>query len=761
MGGLAFVVARSLTEQAVSQSVRLMAVEDTGEYPFTASVSRVSADEVAGVRGATARVGRQASGPDTDRNSPADRPGNGQGDGSGEQDGSGDNVRSPLGSLTTVSAEDRLLYGSRSAPVCNSEALVKELKSDDGVLEAWSDLIGVKPAEVESFISGLTPVVLGWDTAVTNSIYQNGDAREFQAVLQAGTPVLVDEHGLPRVQCSCGNPLGPAEIDPDTPIEFEGDRWNDFEPDDVVAVEPSTNPITVLRTVDIETLETTETPVGPSVVIDGYIVDDTNGVFAVSRAGEMTQLLEDPVDRVFDDGMGGIFFQYPRGNGDQWQDPVYTEPVDTREASIWHLPAGAVEPVAAFKSDEPSSRWYALQGAGLLAGEPVVVYSEVRKGPNQDSDNNMTADITVRNLKSGAETSLVSDVIIYEGSFGPVTMAGNRIAVDTSYDLGAWDVYDSAGTEIPTGCAYPEDGDSSLCESNASLRTEGELTVLHIDETRCCFSVYAVDLSTGEMIAQPGLANALGKTFTDFPDVDESPPRFIDSVGDEVVLSWATGPAADGYPPLPTVSLDVGSGEARQLSFTGRTRVLRAPLLRPAGAKPAIEAELIAPGWDEIANAQIPEVCGHPPTTLVNGRHTAIEEGHGVLELLPTIGDGAPGFIQGLPSHQGVPLTAVVATCNGGGVGWPSELLLFGPGGDFYASSALVEDDEATDWKSAGLSYPGRDGITALAIDGDQLVLTVQAELSSDASCCPSAVAEVRATPKEGQLVIDEIQRID
>ncbi|MGH3907098.1 MAG: DUF6777 domain-containing protein, partial [Pseudonocardiaceae bacterium] len=44
----------------------------------------------------------------------------------------------------------------------------------------------------------------GPDTRVTNHGYRDGKATDRQAVLQAGTAVLVDEKGRPRVKCGCG-----------------------------------------------------------------------------------------------------------------------------------------------------------------------------------------------------------------------------------------------------------------------------------------------------------------------------------------------------------------------------------------------------------------------------------------------------------------------------------------------------------------------------------------------------------------------------
>ncbi len=60
---------------------------------------------------------------------------------------------------------------------------------------------------VARYIRKLKPVTLTRDTRVTNHSFVDGRAVGFQAILQAGTAVLVDENGEPVARCRCGNPL--------------------------------------------------------------------------------------------------------------------------------------------------------------------------------------------------------------------------------------------------------------------------------------------------------------------------------------------------------------------------------------------------------------------------------------------------------------------------------------------------------------------------------------------------------------------------
>lgn len=107
-----------------------------------------------------------------------------------------------------VSGDAMELYGgSGNEAVCNQEALISNLYNLPGPRAAFAAALGLSDAQVDSYIRSLKPVVLMHDTWVTNHSYANGRAVPFQAVLQAGTAVLIDAYGVPRVKCGCGNPL--------------------------------------------------------------------------------------------------------------------------------------------------------------------------------------------------------------------------------------------------------------------------------------------------------------------------------------------------------------------------------------------------------------------------------------------------------------------------------------------------------------------------------------------------------------------------
>ncbi|MFI0809139.1 DUF6777 domain-containing protein [Streptomyces echinatus] len=78
----------------------------------------------------------------------------------------------------------------------------------------------------------------------TNHGFRNGTATGYQSVLQAGTAVLVDGHGVPRVRCACGNPLGSPVAQRTTP-KIVGKSWSAYRPGNVVVVRPAPAPVPV------------------------------------------------------------------------------------------------------------------------------------------------------------------------------------------------------------------------------------------------------------------------------------------------------------------------------------------------------------------------------------------------------------------------------------------------------------------------------------------------------------------------------------
>jgi hypothetical protein len=140
-------------------------------------------------------------------------------------------VQPQVRNLNAATAGDQPgLYGGTRTESCDTDRIAGFLATHPAQARAWADALGIAPGDIDGFLATLTPVVLRADTAVTNHGFRGGLANQIDSVLEAGTGVLVDPHGVPRVRCYCGNPLGPPA--PDT-AQSTG----------VVTVQPSAQPV--------------------------------------------------------------------------------------------------------------------------------------------------------------------------------------------------------------------------------------------------------------------------------------------------------------------------------------------------------------------------------------------------------------------------------------------------------------------------------------------------------------------------------------
>jgi hypothetical protein len=165
--------------------------------------------------------------------------------------------------IRTVGAATPGLYGgTERLGSCDVEAQIRSLtggpddargKGKDEAaarVRAFTEASGVEEAKIPEFLRGLTPVVLRADTRVTSHGLVDGRLSTFQAVLQAGTAVLVDDHGMPRVRCACGNPLQAPRSAKGSPVH-KGDAWNGYQPNQVIVIEPTIAPLSRLVIADV------------------------------------------------------------------------------------------------------------------------------------------------------------------------------------------------------------------------------------------------------------------------------------------------------------------------------------------------------------------------------------------------------------------------------------------------------------------------------------------------------------------------------
>lgn len=148
--------------------------------------------------------------------------------------------------------------GSGNQGECDPEQLILFLNANEERKQAWVDVIGIQIEDFEDYVRSLRPVVLTRDARITNHGFREGEAYEFQAILAAGTAVLVDENGEIVVRCYCGNPLQPP-----TNIEYECDgcppNYEPPPPCDGTCYPPLTTTTTMPPTTTTEVEQTTTT----------------------------------------------------------------------------------------------------------------------------------------------------------------------------------------------------------------------------------------------------------------------------------------------------------------------------------------------------------------------------------------------------------------------------------------------------------------------------------------------------------------------
>jgi hypothetical protein len=213
-GGVWWYQSRSDTDKTAE--VFLEAADDEGPDPFTENLSQPAAVPLRPVPARLASAVSSTTSAQTATTAGLAVSGSRQrGDAPGLYGGTGDNAR------------------------CDTNQLISFLEDNQAKARAFADVEGITTAEIPSFIRSLTPVVLRSDTRVVNHGFRNGRATSRAAVLQAGTAVLVDRYGVPRVKCGCGNPLtAPTALS--RPPRYVGRPWSGFSPPLVTIVDKHT-----------------------------------------------------------------------------------------------------------------------------------------------------------------------------------------------------------------------------------------------------------------------------------------------------------------------------------------------------------------------------------------------------------------------------------------------------------------------------------------------------------------------------------------
>jgi hypothetical protein len=157
------------------------------------------------------------------------------------------------GRVASLAGDAPGLYGgTRDSSSCDAKKMLDFLNANPDKARAWASVEGISVGQLNDYISQLTPIILRVDTRVTNHGFLNGRATSIQAVLQAGTAVLVDRYGVPRVKCNCGNPLTEPVPVSSSPT-YTGTKWPGFSPTTIVVVNVSTTIISNFTLININT----------------------------------------------------------------------------------------------------------------------------------------------------------------------------------------------------------------------------------------------------------------------------------------------------------------------------------------------------------------------------------------------------------------------------------------------------------------------------------------------------------------------------
>jgi hypothetical protein len=164
-----------------------------------------------------------------------------------------------------------LYGGTGNVAVCDRDQLIAFLEANPAKARAFAGVLGITSSQIRDYVNSLTPVVLTTDTLVLNHGYSNGKATPRNAVLQAGTAVLIDKYGIPRVKCNCGNPLLPPTIT--KAARIRGTRWPGFQTTKVTKV-TSAEVVNIFVIVNVTTGELTDRPAGTDGTQDTPILID-------------------------------------------------------------------------------------------------------------------------------------------------------------------------------------------------------------------------------------------------------------------------------------------------------------------------------------------------------------------------------------------------------------------------------------------------------------------------------------------------------
>ena len=163
------------------------------------------------------------------------------------------------GTLNNAECDREQMITFLGAHPAEAGAFVEALNTDPTLF--WSGGHPLTAADIPTYLRELTPALLRLDTRVTNHGFDGTHPTALQSVLQAGTAVFLDAHGIPRARCYCGNPLT-APIGLTGEPKPVGAAWPGYHPAALAAVQPSTATISSFVLVDVITGQAFNRPAG-------------------------------------------------------------------------------------------------------------------------------------------------------------------------------------------------------------------------------------------------------------------------------------------------------------------------------------------------------------------------------------------------------------------------------------------------------------------------------------------------------------------
>jgi hypothetical protein len=293
------------------------------------------------------------------------------------------------------------------------------------------------------------------------------------------------------------------------------------------------------------------------------IVATTEGVLRFDADGEAHRVVEGSVAAAVSDLTGGVVFQR-------------TE----RDTTLWHLPAGAAEPVAVVRAT--GGEWLELWDVAITNGNPVVVYSRHDAPSPQDglANDKPSETLLVTSLVTRS-TRVIAKIGGWE--WGPVAISagGDRFALETGAELAyRFEFRDIDGTVVRVpgnpfnNTARFPDGDcvdDPTCPTGFAIAADGKrfVYIQPVGGTPRDYRFVAHDYEI--VVVDTATGQNLGIVAVHFPDLgqDNIWVHSLDLAGaGTVIINWSgsTGVTTSTQKPL---VVDLESGRVSTISVAG------------------------------------------------------------------------------------------------------------------------------------------------------------------------------------------------